>query len=173
MGVSDRDKRYGPEKDHMGAHARLYDQIVNSHAWSALSFTARALYVQMRVKLKQTNNGNIEATAKTLSHSGFGSPSTLSKALRELQTVELIEKTRQGGIAAGGKLCSLYRFTDKETWEHTKNGIKATKPSLVGSVGRVPSKRRLRSKLPTLPSDDRNVKTQTSFGNRIGLIRSL
>jgi hypothetical protein len=57
------------EKDDMGAHARLYESIVNSPAWLALPFSTRALYVQLRVKLKQTNNGNIDATAAALKHS--------------------------------------------------------------------------------------------------------
>ena len=38
-----------------------------------------------------------------------------------------IEKTRQGGIANGGKLCSLYRFTDEAVLEFPKLGIKAAR----------------------------------------------
>lgn len=111
------------EKDEMGAHARLYDQIAHSPAWIALGFTARALYVQLRVKLKQTNNGNIEATLGTLKHAGFKSSSTLAKALRELEAVGLIVKTRQGGITGGGRLCNLFRFTDKPTMDFPKLGL--------------------------------------------------
>lgn len=115
------------EKDEMGAHARLYEAIVQSPAWLALPFSTRALYVQLRVKLKQTNNGNIDATAATLKHAGFGSSATISRGLRELETVGLIAKTRQGGIAAGGKVCNLFRFTDKPSWEFPKLGIPASK----------------------------------------------
>jgi hypothetical protein len=115
------------EKDDMGAHARLYESIVNSAAWLALPFSTRALYVQLRVKLKATNNGNIDATLATLRHSGFRSPATIFRALRELETVGLIAKTRQGGIAAGGKVCNLFRFTDKECWEFPKLGLPACK----------------------------------------------
>jgi hypothetical protein len=115
------------KKDEMGAHARLYECIVNSPAWLALPFSTRALYVQLRVKLKQSNNGNIEATLGTLRHSGFKSPATIFRALRELETVGLMEKTRQGGIAAGGRLCNLYRFTDQECWEQPKLGLPARK----------------------------------------------
>jgi DNA-binding PadR family transcriptional regulator len=117
------------QKDEMGAHARLYDQIANGPAWLALSFSARALYMQLRVKLKHTNNGNIEATLGTLKHSGFKSSSTLAKALRELETVGLIAKTRQGGITAGGRLCNLYRFTDKPMHEFPKQRLSAGKAS--------------------------------------------
>ena len=117
------------QKDEMGAHARLYDQIANSAAWLAAAFSARALYMQLRVKLKNTNNGNIEATLGTLKHSGFKSSSTLAKALRELETLGLIAKTRQGGITAGGKLCNLYRFTDKPMYDFPKLGLVACKAS--------------------------------------------
>ena len=58
------------EKDEMGAHARLYEAIVQSPAWLALPFSTRALYVQLRVKLKQTNNGNITATTNATVSSG-------------------------------------------------------------------------------------------------------
>lgn len=117
------------EKDDMGAHARLYESIVNSPAWLALPFSTRALYVQLRIKLKSSNNGNIDATAATLKHAGFRSPATVFRALRELETLGLIAKTRQGGIAAGGKLCNLYRFTDKDCWEWPKLGLPACKAS--------------------------------------------
>lgn len=115
------------EKDEMGAHARLYDCIVNSPAWLALPFSTRALYIQLRIKLKGSNNGNIDATAATLKHSGFRSSATIARALRELETVGLMAKTRQGGIAAGGKVCNLFRFTDKPCWEFPKLGLPACK----------------------------------------------
>ena len=44
--------------DEMGAHARLYEKIVHSPAWLALGFSSRALYVQLRVKLKQISAYN-------------------------------------------------------------------------------------------------------------------
>ncbi len=115
------------EKDEMGAHARLYDQIAHSPAWLALGFSSRALYMQMRVSLKHTNNGNIDATLSKLKHAGFTTSSTLHKCLRELETMGLIAKTRQGGITSGGKLCNLYRFTDKPTLEFPKLRISASK----------------------------------------------
>jgi hypothetical protein len=74
-----------------------------------------------------TNNGNIEAVLSTLKHRGWRSSATLAKALQELQTVGLIALTRQGGIAAMSKICSLYRFTDEPVFEHPKLGIDACK----------------------------------------------
>jgi len=109
--------------DPRGGHARLYWALLDSHAYLALGFPARALYVDLRRKLLNTNNGNINATLSTLKHRGWRSSTTLSKALKELIAVGLIAQTRQGGIASMSKICSLYRFTDEDCYDHPKLGI--------------------------------------------------
>lgn len=112
-------------EDPRGGHIRLYWALVDSPAWRALSWVDQGLYIAMRRKLRATNNGNIEATLATLRHADITSPATLSKSLRALQTMGLIAKTRQGGIAHGVKHCSLYRFTDEPVFDMPKLGIKA------------------------------------------------
>jgi hypothetical protein len=109
--------------DPRGGHSRVYWALQDSMAWRALAFSSVALYMALRRKLQSTNNGNIEATITTLRHAGFNGPTTLAKALRELQAVGLIDKTRQGGVAYGQKQCNLFRFTDEATFEHPKLGI--------------------------------------------------
>lgn len=79
----------------------------------------------MRRKLLGANNGNIEATLGTLRHAGITSSASLAKGLRALMTAGFIDKTRQGGIAYGSKVCSLYRFTDEAVFDQPKYGIKA------------------------------------------------
>ncbi len=116
-------------QDPRGGHTRLYWDIQDSMAWHALGFSSVALYVAMRRKLKQSNNGNIEATIATMRLSGFSAKATLSKALRELQAVGLIAMTRQGGIARGTKVCSLYCFTDVEVFEMPKQGVDPRSPT--------------------------------------------
>ena len=119
-----RDK---PPSDPRGGHIRLYWDIVDSNAWRALSHADIRIYLALRRKLKGSNNGNINATLNELKHAGMSSSSTLSIALQRLEILGFIEKTRQGGIAHGGKLCSLFRFTDSETFEFPKLGVKAMK----------------------------------------------
>jgi hypothetical protein len=114
-------------EDPRGGHIRLYWDLVDSMAWRALSWVDQGVYIALRRKHKGTNNGNIEATLSTLRHAGITSPSTLAKSLRALQTVGLIAKTRQGGIAHGVKHCCLYRFTDSPTYDFPKLDIKACK----------------------------------------------
>lgn len=114
-------------KDPMGGHMRIYWGIVDSPAWRVLSHADVRVYLAMRRKLRSTNNGDINATLVEMRHSGISSSSTLSMALRHLEVLGFIAKTRQGGIAFGGKLCSLYRFTDQPTYEMPKLGLSAVR----------------------------------------------
>jgi hypothetical protein len=112
-------------KDPRGGHVRLYWLLLDSPAWRALTHADVRVYLALRRKLGRTNNGDINATLAEMRHSGISSSSTLSAALHRLEALGFIEKTRQGGIAFGGKLCSLYRFTDEPTLDIAKAGVKA------------------------------------------------
>lgn len=115
--------------DPRGGHVRLYWGLIDSIAWRSVSYSSQAVYIAMRRRLQSTNNGNISAALGDMKHYGISAPSTLAKALRELQTVGLIAVTRQGGIAYGRQVCSLYRFTDEAVYEHPKLGVKAGPPT--------------------------------------------
>jgi hypothetical protein len=95
-----------------GQHLRIYYNLLDSHAWCALGPTEIALFIAMRRQLNGSNNGNIEATLSTMKLHGIRSPTTLAKALRALVAVGLIENLRPGRLTHGGKVPSLYRFTD-------------------------------------------------------------
>jgi hypothetical protein len=117
--------RSKPPKDPRGGHARLYWSILDSPAWRTLTHADVRVYLALRRKLGRTNNGDINATLGEMKHAGISSSSTLSAALHRLEALGFIEKTRQGGIAHGGKLCSLYRFTDEPTFDIAKAGVRA------------------------------------------------
>jgi predicted transcriptional regulator len=114
-----------PPRDPRGGHARLYWAILDSPAWRALTHADVRVYLALRRKLKGSNNGDINATLAEMKHAGISSSSTLASALHRLEALGFIEKTRQGGIANGGKLCSLYRFTDAETYDIARAGVTA------------------------------------------------
>jgi hypothetical protein len=116
-------------QDPRGGHIRLYWELVDSNAWRALTHADVRIYLALRRKLLGSNNGDINATLKGLKHAGITSSSSLSNALHRLEALGFIGKTRQGGIAHGGKLCSLYRFTDVETKEFPKQGVRAIGPT--------------------------------------------
>lgn len=112
--------------DPRGGHVRVYWTLIDSPAWRALAHADVRVYVAMRRRLGKTNNGDIDATLATMRAHGIKSTSTLAKSLRALEVLGFIVKTRQGGIANGGKLCSLYRFTDEPTFDLPKIEQKAT-----------------------------------------------
>jgi hypothetical protein len=118
-------KRSAIPKDPRGGHVRLYWAILDSPAWRVLTHADVRVYLALRRKLKQTNNGDINATLAEMRHAGISSSSTLSSALRRLEALGFIVKTRQGGIAFGGKLCSLYCFTDEPTFDIAKAGVRS------------------------------------------------
>lgn len=110
------------------AHIRVNLTLLNSPAYIALDWSARALFTDMRSKVRGSNNGNINATLSELRHRGWRSPATLAKALRQLEAVGLIAKTRKTiGVKAGSKVCNLYRFTDLDCFEVPKLEIAAVK----------------------------------------------
>lgn len=118
MGV---DKRTPTE-----AHIRVTLKILNSPAYIALDYSAKALYMDLRSRLRTSNNGNINAALTELRHRGWRSPSTLAKALRQLEAVGLIAKTRKTiGVEKGSTVCNLYRFTDMPVNRRPDLGIES------------------------------------------------
>ena len=112
--------------------------ILNSYAYLALNFSARCLYLEIRLRMNSFNNGNINATLSELKHRGFKSPATLAKCLRQLEAVGLIAKTRATiGVENGSKVCNLYRLTDIDVFEFSKLNICASKAT--DSYRKIPS----------------------------------
>jgi len=118
-----------PFKDPRGRHIRVYCDLLDCLAWRCLSWSARALFFDLRASLGRTNNGDIEAVLSKLKHRGWKSPSTLSDALYELLALGFLIKTRGGGVEAGSKVCSLYAFTDEPVLPFPKKGISAMEAS--------------------------------------------
>ena len=111
--------------DLRGRHIRIEISLLSSHAWRCMSRSARTLFVDLRMDLLSTNNGNINSTLTKLRHRGWASSSTLSNALVELQAGGFLEKTRAGGVSVGSRVCALYAFTDHAVLPHPKIGIEA------------------------------------------------
>jgi hypothetical protein len=124
MGSRSREKFY---KDPFVGIPR---EILNSPSWIALDFSARALYIEIRLRMNGFNNGNINATISELRHKGFNSPATIAKGLRQLEATKLIAKTRATvGVEYGSKICNLYCLTDIDVLEAKNKSIKASKAS--------------------------------------------
>jgi DNA-binding PadR family transcriptional regulator len=74
------------------------------------------------------NNGRIDAIFTRLEKRGWKN-GTLYRTLNELQEKGFIVKTRQGGIGAMKKICSLYRFTHLATLTDWEIGLRKSGPT--------------------------------------------
>jgi hypothetical protein len=121
-------KRDKAPPDPRGGHVRLYNALIDSPAWNALSATDQRAYVALRRALGKTNNGDLSLPLSRARHYRITSPATLAKALRGLVAVGLIAVTRRGGCTRGGqRLPTLYRFTDEAVFEMRPKLIDACK----------------------------------------------
>lgn len=132
-------KRDKATPDPRGGHVRLYNGLIDSPAWNALSATDQRAYVALRRVLGKTNNGDLSLPLSRARHYRITSPATLAKALRALVAVGLIAVTRRGGCTRGGqRLPTLYRFTDEVVYEMRPKLIDACKATddwkLIGSL---------------------------------------
>ena len=110
-------------------HCRVRADVTSSNAWRVLSYSSKALYLDLRAKLRIGSNGNVSAALSDMKHAGWKSSATLAKALYELLAVGLIIKTRSGGVERGSKVCSLYGFTDLDIKPIPKFNIEKRRPS--------------------------------------------
>jgi hypothetical protein len=113
--------------DPNGRHIRVYVDLLNTPAWRALGFSAKALFIDLRASVQATNNGNISAALSLMKHKGWTAPTTLAKALYELRVLGFIAVTVEGGLRQGTRVPSLYRFTDLDVFEQPKIGVQAIK----------------------------------------------
>ena len=115
-------------KDPRGGHVRVYWTLLDSPAWSALSFSQQALYLVCRRLLTSNTNGNLAFTKSGLGAKGFSSSATLAAGLRALLAVGFIAVTRQGGqVRRGQTVPTLYRFTDEPCHQWLKVDIPMSK----------------------------------------------
>lgn len=112
-------------QDPQGRHVRVYVNLLNSPAYRVIGYAAKALFFDLRERINGSNNGNVNAALSELKHKGWKAPATLSKALYELRAMGFLSVTRAGGLKLGTRVCTLYRFTDLDVFEHPKLGIPA------------------------------------------------
>lgn len=81
-------------------YAAIEWRVIDSPAYADLTFSARALLVQIARQLTKSNNGHLQATFTDMERFGF-SVNTLSRATHELITHGFIYKTKVGGFHQG------------------------------------------------------------------------
>jgi len=78
-------------------YAAIEHRVIDSPAYSALSFSARALLTLLTRQLTKDNNGHLHASFKWCKPYGFGSEHTLRSAIAELIFHGFIYRTRSHG----------------------------------------------------------------------------
>ena len=75
------------------------DMILHCDEWKQLSLSAKVVYICIKARHNGSNNGRISLPYSELETvKGLGSPSTVSKALKELEKKGWIRRTQLGGL---------------------------------------------------------------------------
>ena len=89
---------------------QIPSEVLNSAAYTNLSYSARAVLIEVLHFYRGNNNGSIWMTSETVIKRGL-SKNTMTKAMKELIAHGLVYQTRRGGSISG--LCSLFAITWK------------------------------------------------------------
>ncbi len=92
-------------------YAVIPAKVARSLAYRSLSASALRLLTLALTQYNGRNNGDIALTRSALQEYGYTSADTLNRALKQLRHAGLLQLTRQGGLANGGKIPNLYAFT--------------------------------------------------------------
>ena len=111
-----------------GWHYQVPHSVADTVAYCSLSAHAQKLWHDLLLQYNGSNNGHIAAILTQLAKRGWTN-GTLYRALDELQKKGFIVRTRQGGIGAMKKICSLYRFTHLVTFTNPEVGIRKLGPT--------------------------------------------
>lgn len=111
-----------------GRYYNVPHSVADTSAYRSLSVHAFKLWHDLMLQYAGDNNGRIDAILTRLENRGWKN-ATLYRALRELQEKGFIVKTRQGGIGAMKKICSLYRFTHLPTDTDKEIGLTKLPPT--------------------------------------------
>jgi hypothetical protein len=82
-------------------YAAIEHRVIDSPAYADLSFSARAMLIQIARQLTKTNNGLLQATYSDMRRFGFDSEHTICRAIKELISHGMIYRTRAGGYHLG------------------------------------------------------------------------
>jgi hypothetical protein len=92
-------------------YALILEEVMNSAAYSAQPDFAKVVLFAVAARFNGYNNGNISLPIGEARKLGIASPWKLYAGLNLLRQAGLIQRTRQGYLAAGKKLCGLYALT--------------------------------------------------------------
>ena len=106
-----RDRRRVKGRSESGTFAAIPHVVLDSPEYLGLSFSARALLVELTRRYNGSNNGDLSAPYSQLKERGFGSKGTISKALKELVAADIIRIARPWQFTRKNGHCTLYALT--------------------------------------------------------------
>ena len=116
------------QRDPRGHSLRIYSDVFDSPAFSALSPHDVLAYLALLRELKGYNNGDLSLPLTRAKKCGIRHHLTLARGLRALCAVGLVAVTRKGGCTKGGqRLPNLYRMTDRECYAIPAKFLEAKK----------------------------------------------
>ena len=119
-----------PQRDPRGHSLRVYSDVYDSHAFTALSPHDVLAYLALLRELKGYNNGDLSLPLSRSKTCGISHSKTLARSLRALCAVGLVAVTRKGGCTKGGqRLPNLYRMTDRECYDIPTKHLDASSAS--------------------------------------------
>ena len=98
-------------KKRVDPYVIIGSEILVTEAYKALSYSARAMLVELLHFYTGTNNGRIFIAPEMLRDRGF-SKNTATKAFRELCAIGFIYMTRRGGSARTSPIPASRTFSD-------------------------------------------------------------
>ena len=107
--MSSRKRAKATGRKESGPFLAVPKRMLDSPNYTKLTFKARAMLLELARQYNGSNNGDLCATYNTLKDRGFGSKETIFDAIRELEVLGFIVRTRQGGK----NLCNLFAITWK------------------------------------------------------------
>ncbi|MBU85403.1 MAG: hypothetical protein CL544_11495 [Alcanivorax sp.] len=96
-----------------GSFALIPHVVMESEDFRSLSGSALKVLMCLLHQYRGKNNGDLSIPYPLAKEWGVGSKTTLSKAITELLTADLIVRTREGRFLKPGGCCALYAITWK------------------------------------------------------------
>ena len=122
-----------PPRDPRGHSLRIYSDVFDSPAFSALSPYDVMAYLALLRELKGYNNGDLSLPLSRAKACGISHHMTLARSLRALCAVGLVAVNRKGGCTKGGqRLPNLYRMTDRECYAIPAKFLETKKKRMSG-----------------------------------------
>jgi hypothetical protein len=164
--MSNRHKVYAKGRI-QGSWTALRHEVIDSPAWMAMSFGARALYVALlrQLSYEHFNNGNVFLSTRDAAEALGARPASVAIWYHELEHYGFIVQTSAGCLGVDGKgKAAHWRLTDM-AWgrgvDATKDYLKWSGDLFVGHAKKTESRDGYRNRVTRLPIHRPDTVTDT------------